>query len=131
MNKYIVLLPEVLPSSGGANRSLSIAYSHLPKRGATEASSDKKAVTNLIFRSCRDKNRARMISSYLLDNINRCEIYEVPEILDEDGSIVPYGRVRTISQEVFLADSIAKRRGIDEFDALKEARNMLETLVKR
>ena len=130
MNKYIVILPNELPAGGRANRDLAEAYARLPKRGATENSSEKGAVNNLVFRACSDRNKARMISSYLLDNINRCEIYELPEIFNEDGSPA-YGRIRTISEEVFLADSIAKRRGVHAHDVHNEARDMLENLVKR
>jgi len=128
LNKYVVILPRALPVDF-PSEDLARVYGDVPRHGVTEASSERKALTNLVFRACHDRDKARIMVSYLLDRIDECEIYEVPEVFNEseDGSISPIldGRDRIRTQEIFLADAIARRRCISDSDAMPTARKML------
>jgi len=126
-NKYIVILPENLPVDGRGDRDLHGAYAQLAKRAVTEAASEREAVTHVVFRGCTNRKLATIISSYLLD-YGQCEVYEVPEVANEDGSSMSQSEKRQ-AEEIFVADAIARRRGIDEFYALKISRKLLETLA--
>jgi len=111
MGTYIVKLPGALPVVR-ADRELHVAYGGVKKTGVTEAPSEKKAITNIIFRGCRDAGLARRISSYILDS-DRCEVYEVPVVVEENGEISTSPDTRFF-RECFLAQRIANRRGMPD-----------------
>ena len=129
MRNYIVILPEGLPVESEVDYSVKRTYDTVPKRGSTTAPTEIRAVTNLVFRACSNRNDAKRISSYLLDRMEKCEVYEVPEVENTDGSALSFSD-RKKAEEIFLADDIAERRQIDKLDALQIAREYLNTLVR-
>ncbi len=99
--KYIVVLPE----EGVGVRE----YSDMPKEGVTVASSVADAVGHVVFRNISDRTKGRVIVSRLKDLADgdlEKYVFEVPEVVNEDGSQLPIPE-RYAMQENALAQELA------------------------
>ena len=133
-NQYVVILPETLPLDG-RERDLHAAYSAIPKRGGTYAASERKAVINILYRGL--KGRTRLILGKLRDRLGagnawlakRAEVYEVPEVVDEGSLVLSDPENEPYYQACFLADAMAKRRGVEPNDCFNEAEWCIKNFV--
>jgi len=102
--KYMVVLPE----DGVEVRG----YGDMSKEGVTVASSVADAVGHVVFRSISDRTRGRVIMSRLKDladgDLGRY-VFEVPEVVNEDGTQLPIPE-RYAMQENALAQDLAGGR---------------------
>ena len=126
--KYVVILPEELPSSLDAD--LRRAYSDVPKVRATWAASLEEAASDVFYSGFRNGKFARIIKGKLNDLGVKlgAEVHPIEFVTAGSGEN-PLSREEVgYFKACFLAQSIADARGDGEFagDYLGEARAILD-----
>ncbi|MEM4271852.1 MAG: hypothetical protein QXD13_02085 [Candidatus Pacearchaeota archaeon] len=122
---YAIILPDRLNVLDDSK--LRAAYASAPKRGVTFAQSDRKALSNFLYSSFKNKDIPKLILHKLKESIKKrdeslngldslleqgAQAYDIPEIEAKDGSYIPPSE-EEFHRTMILAESIANARNED------------------